>query len=180
MGTPRQEARSHSAHSNCNPASLTNTCDPLDHPVWVCPGPSCWSLAGRKANHARQSSLLQKGRWKLRGKYFQALTEVSLDNGDTSLFLSPVPREWSLGLTCCFVSLSGPFVLLPLHPILKMGKLVHHRGNGVRRALGQSKPVGRALGPQSGLRLVDNPYPERGEAEGPGYSGKLGTNGKRR
>lgn len=51
----------------------------------------------------------------------------------------------------------------------------------MRRALGQSRPVGKALGPQSGLRLVDNPYLESGEAEGPGYSGKLKwkvTNGR--
>lgn len=128
--------------------------------------PSCWSLAGRKASHARQSSLLQKGRWKLRGKYCQALTEVSLDNGDTSLFLSPVPREWSLGLTCCFVSLSGPFVLLPLHPILKMGKLLHHRGNGVAEGTGPKQACrqgsGATVRPQAGRQPLSGKRGSRG------------------
>lgn len=50
-----------------------------------------------------------------------------LDNGDTSPFLSPYPV-----LTCCFVSLLGLFVLLPLHPILKIGKPFRHRGSECR------------------------------------------------
>lgn len=39
-----------------------------DHPVWMCPGPVRWILAGGEASHARQRSPLQrKARWKLRG-----------------------------------------------------------------------------------------------------------------